>query len=165
MYAFWGYVAGHRGTHFSFVVAVIGTAVSPALILISRLPNAPADLTAWNHWRKPMLVGEAELDRGPVLVTVEYEIEAKDSDEFLAALEEFSRVRRRDGASRWGIYHDTEHPTRYLETFIVESWVEHLRQHTRLTQADREAEERLHRFVAKPTRARHFIYARRKSRS
>jgi MFS family permease len=163
--AFWGYVAGHRGTHFSFVVAAIGTAVSPVLILISRLPNTVPDLGAWDHWPKPMLVDEAELDQGPVLVTVEYEIEAKDSDEFLAALEELSRVRRRDGASRWGIYYDTEHPTRYLETFIVESWAEHLRQHTRLTLADREVEERLHRFEAKPTTVRHFIYARTKGRT
>jgi MFS family permease len=162
--AFWGYVAGHRGTHFSFLVAAIGTAVSPVLILISRLPNAPVDLGAWDHWRKPVLVGEAKLDEGPVLVTVEYEIEAKDSDEFLAALEKFSRVRRRDGASGWGVYYDTEHPTRYLETFIVESWAEHLRQHTRLTQADREVEERLHRFEAKTTTVRHFIYARSKGR-
>ncbi len=163
--AFWGYVAGHRGTHFSFLVAAIGTAVSPVLILISRLPNTAADLGAWDHWRKPMLVDEVQLDQGPVLVTVEYEIEAKDSDEFLAALEEFSRVRRRDGAARWGVYYDTEHPTLYLETFTVESWAEHLRQHDRLTQADRAVEERLHRFEAKPAKVRHFIYARTKGRT
>jgi MFS family permease len=163
--AFWGYVAGHRGTHFSFLVAAIGTAVSPVLILISRLPNTAADLGAWDHWRKPMLVDEVQLDQGPVLVTVEYEVEAKDSDQFLAALEEFSRVRRRDGAARWGVYYDTEHPTLYLETFTVESWAEHLRQHGRLTQADREVEERLHRFEAKPAKVRHFIYARAKGRT
>jgi MFS family permease len=163
--AFWGYVAGHRGTHFSFLVAAIGTAVSPVLILISRLPNTAADLGAWDHWRKPMLVHEVQLDQGPVLVTVEYEVEAKDSDQFLAALEEFSRVRRRDGAARWGVYYDTEHPTLYLETFTVESWAEHLRQHDRLTQADREVEERLHRFEAKPAKVRHFIYARTKGRT
>jgi len=163
--AFWGYVAGHRGTHFSFLVAAIGTAVSPVLILISRLPNTAADLGAWDHWRKPMLVDEVQLDQGPVLVTVEYEVEAKDSDQFLAALEEFSRVRRRDGAARWGVYYDTEHPTLYLETFTVESWAEHLRQHDRLTQADREVEERLHRFEAKPAKVRHFIYARTKGRT
>jgi len=124
-----------------------------------------ADLGAWDHWRKPMLVDEVQLDQGPVLVTVEYEIEAKDSDEFLAALEEFSRVRRRDGAARWGVYYDTEHPTLYLETFTVESWAEHLRQHDRLTQADRAVEERLHRFEAKPAKVRHFIYARTKGRT
>lgn len=161
--AFWGYVAGHRGTHFSLVAAAIGTAASPVLILISRLPDAAVDLKAWDHWGKPRLVGEVQLDQGPVLVTVEYEIEAKHADEFLAALEKFSRVRRRDGASRWGVYYDTEHPTRYLETFVVDSWAEHLRQHTRLTQGDREVEEHVHRFEAKPTKVRHFIYARSKS--
>jgi hypothetical protein len=145
------------------VAAAIGTAASPVLILISRLPDAAVDLKAWDHWGKPMLVGEVQPDQGPVLVTVEYEIEAKHADEFLAALEKFSRVRRRDGASRWGVYYDTEHPTRYLETFVVDSWAEHLRQHTRLTQGDREVEERVHRFEAKPTKVRHFIYARSKS--
>jgi MFS family permease len=160
--AFWGYVAEHRGTHFPFVAAAIGTAASPVLILISRLPDVAADLGAWDHWRKPMLMREAEPDQGPVLVTVEYEIEAVDSDEFLAALEKFSRVRKRDGASRWGVYYDTEHPTRYLETFVVDSWGEHLRQHTRFTQADREVEERVHRFDVKPTKVRHFIYAQSK---
>ncbi|PYT79384.1 MAG: MFS transporter [Acidobacteria bacterium] len=162
--AFWGFVAGHRGTHFSLVAAAIGTVASPLLILISRLPDAPVDLGAWDHWGKPMLVGEAKPEQGPVLVTVEYEIEAKDSDEFLAALKKFSRVRRRDGASRWAVYYDTEQPTHYVETFVVESWGEHLRQHTRLTQADREIEEQLHRFARKPTKVRHFIYARSKSR-
>jgi Transmembrane secretion effector len=74
-------------------------------------------------------------------------------------------VRRRDGASRWGIYYDTEHPTHYLETFLVESWAEHLRQHTRLTQADRDVEERVHRLQVKPLKVRHFIYARSKART
>ena len=162
--AFWGYAAGHRGTHFSLLAAAIGTAASPLLILISRLPDAAADLTPWDHWRKPILVEPAEPDQGPVLVTVEYEIEATNSDEFLAALEKFSRVRRRDGASRWGVYYDSEHPNHYVEAFIVDSWGEHLRQHTRLTQADREIEERVHRLAAKPTRVGHFLYARRKNR-
>jgi len=148
--AFWGYVAGHHGTHFSLVAAAIGTAASPGPILLSRLPDAAVDLKAWDHWGKPMLVGEVEPDQGPVLVTVEYEIETKHADEFIAALEKFSSVRRRDGASHWGVYYDTEHPTRYLETLVVDSWAEHLRQHTRLTQGDREVEERVHRFEAKP---------------
>jgi len=163
--AFWGYLALHRGTHLSLLAAAIGTAASPALILISRMPDKTADLRAWDPWGKPMLAGEVGLDQGPVLVTVEYEIAAKDSDEFLKALQQYSRVRRRDGASRWGIYYDTEHPTHFLEMFVVESWGEHLRQHTRLTQEDREVEERVERFPLHPPKVRHFIYARSRSRS
>jgi quinol monooxygenase YgiN len=160
--AFWGYVAGRQGTHFSLITASIGTAVCPILVLISRLPDTPVDLGAWDHWGKPMLVGDVDPSQGPVLVTVEYEVDPKKSDEFLEALHKFARVRRRDGASRWGVYRDTEHPAHYLETFIVESWAEHLRQHERLTSADRDLEENVRRFEAKAIKVRHLIYARNK---
>lgn len=160
--AFWGYVAGREGTHVSLIAAAIGTAICPTLVLISRLPDTPVDLGAWDHWGKPMLVGDIDPSQGPVLVTVEYEVDPRKSDEFLEALHKFSRVRRRDGASRWGIYRDTEHPARYIETFIVESWAEHLRQHERLTSADRGLEENVGRFESKPIKVRHFIYARGK---
>ena len=33
-------------------------------------------------------------------------------------------------------------PGRYLETFVVASWAEHLRQHERMTVADREVHNR-----------------------
>jgi MFS family permease len=158
--AFWGYVAGRQGTHISLIAAAIGTAVCPILVLISRLPDTPVDLGAWDHWGKPMLVGDVDPSQGPVLVTVEYEVEPRKSDEFLEALHKFSRVRRRDGASRWGVYRDTEHPARYIETFIVESWAEHLRQHERLTKGDRDLEENVRRFESRPIKVRHFIYAR-----
>jgi MFS family permease len=36
--AFWGYVAGWQGTHFSLISAAIGTAVCPILVLISHCP-------------------------------------------------------------------------------------------------------------------------------
>src|SRR6266571_1694969 len=144
--AFWGYVAGRQGTHISLIAAAIGTAVCPILVLISRLPDTPEDLGAWDHWGKPMLVGDVDPSQGPVLVTVEYEVEPTKSDEFLEALHKFARVRRRDGASRWGVYRDTEHPAQYVETFIVESWAEHLRQHERLMRGDRDLEENVRRF-------------------
>jgi MFS family permease len=161
--AFWGYVAAHEGTHFSLLAAAIGTAASPLLILISRLPDAPVDLGAWDHWSKPIFVGDVGLGQGPVLVTVEYDIEANQAEEFLAALQKLSRVRRRDGAYRWGIYRDTERPTHYVETFVVESWAEHLRQHERVTMADRALEENVSRFQAKPNKVTHFIYAHSKT--
>jgi hypothetical protein len=56
------------------------------------------------------------------------------------------RVRRRDGAFRWGLFSDTSDPGRFVETFVIESWGEHLRQHTRVTEADREIEERAFSF-------------------
>jgi len=41
-------------------------------------------------------------------------------------------------APGWGICRDLEATDIYLETFVVNSWAEHLRQHDRLTRADSE---------------------------
>src|SRR5258708_17248624 len=116
--AFWGYVAGRQGTHISLIAAAIGTAVCPILVLISRLPDTPVDLGAWDHWGKPMLVGEVDPSQGPVLVTAEYEVESGNADEFLEALHKFARVRRPVVASRLVLYRDSGHTTIYCAEFI-----------------------------------------------
>ena len=56
---------------------------------------------------------------------------------FLAALDRLGPERRRDGAYRWDVFEDTADPSRFVETFLVDSWLEHLRQHERVTNADR----------------------------
>jgi hypothetical protein len=44
------------------------------------------------------------------------------------------------------VYEDTAEQGRFVETFLVASWVEHLRQHERVTNADRLQEEVVLRF-------------------
>jgi hypothetical protein len=67
-------------------------------------------------------------------------------------MRELARVRRRDGAVEWGLFRDAADPARYLETFIVESWAEHLRQHERVTAVDRAVQERAVAFHLGPGR-------------
>ncbi len=50
-------------------------------------------------------------------------------------------MRRRTGARRWGLWRDPADPERFLETFVVDSWEEHLRQHQRVTATDRRVED------------------------
>jgi hypothetical protein len=52
-----------------------------------------------------------------------------------------------------------EHTDVYLESFVVTSWAEHLRQHERLTKADAELEERVNRYARAEPIVRHLIYA------
>src|SRR5207245_2556659 len=87
-----------------------------------------------------------EQDRGPVLVTVEYRIDPAQRALFLAALDRLGEERRRDGAYRWGVFEDAADPTRFVETFLVESWLEHLRQHARVTNADRVLQTEVRKF-------------------
>ena len=77
----------------------------------------------------------------------------------METIHEYGRIRRRDGAYRWGIYRDTEVADRYLEIFLVNSWSEHLRQHTRQTRADEEVEQRLYSYVSGQPEVHHLIYA------
>jgi len=114
-------------------------------------------MTPWHPWRAPVVGAELGLD-GPVLVTVEYDVRPERAADFLAAMREFGRIRRRDGASHWGICRDLEAPGRYLETFIVGSWDEHLRQHERMTRADSSIEESLRGYVRGEPVARHLLY-------
>jgi hypothetical protein len=54
--------------------------------------------------------------------------------------------RRRDGAFQWHLFCDVSNPQRQLETFFVESWAEHMRQHERVTVSDRLVEDRVNSF-------------------
>lgn len=160
--AAWGAVAARIGVHAALLCAGAGTIAATALALFLRLPDATVDLTAWNHWRVPNVeasVLAAGEDSGPVLVTVEYEVIPENVGEFLKAARRYGRIRRRDGAMRWGIFRDLENANRYLETFIVTSWAEHLRQHERMTRADHAVEERLHQYVRGMPTVRHLVSA------
>jgi hypothetical protein len=93
-------------------------------------------------------------------VTIEYRIDVKDREPFLAALERVAQERRRDGAYAWGVFEDTAERGRILETFLVESWLEHLRQHERVTNADRVLQETVGRFQTDGTpKITHFVAA------
>ena len=104
-------------------------------------------------------VCEVAHDRGPVMVTIEYRVEPIQAEAFVATLDELSHERRRDGAYAWGLFEDVAQPGRYLEYFLVASWLEHLRQHERVTRADQDIQTRALSFHAGPDQPRvsHFL--------
>ena len=107
---------------------------------------ASRDLAPSAHWPEPHLDVVPGADDGPVLVEVEYRIDPLQAEAFVRAIHDVEPIRLRDGAVHWAIYHDLSRPGRYVETFVVDSWLEHLRQHDRVTVADRAVEERVRRF-------------------
>jgi len=73
-----------------------------------------------------------------VMVTIEYVVEATKVDAFVALMVDSRRHRLRNGALSWELFRDSAEPERFVEWFLDESWVGHLRQHERLTEADLE---------------------------
>lgn len=142
--AAWGAVAQRSGLRAAF---------------FAPLPESTGDLSPWNHWRMPVVIEEvgADVEKGPVLVTIEYAVIPERTTEFVDAMHEYGRMQRRDGAYRWAIFRDTEVADRYLEIFLVNSWAEHLRQHERQTQADRELEGQIHSYLSGEPTVRHLI--------
>jgi MFS family permease len=159
--AAWGGVAQRHGIRTALLYSGIGTIASAAIALWLKLPNSSADLSPWNHWRMPVMVKGigSDLLRGPVLVTVEYSVASDQQEKFVDAMRQYARVRRRDGAYSWGIYRDIESANQYVETFMVHSWAEHLRQHERHTRADRELEQLVYTYVSGEPKVRHLLYA------
>jgi MFS family permease len=159
--AIWGKVAGIAGLPLAHILAAVGALIAIPLTWRWKLQTgARLDLTPSLHWPTPIVAGEIEHDRGPVLVTIEYKIDAKNREPFLAALERVAQERRRDGAYAWGVFEDTAEQGRILETFLVESWLEHLRQHERVTNADRVLQETVGRFQTEGTpKITHFVAA------
>jgi MFS family permease len=145
--AIWGQIAGMVGLSAAHFMAAAGALVAIPLTWHWKLQTgAGIDLTPSMHWPAPIVSHEVEADRGPVLVTVEYRIAPKDREPFLAALGKLAYERRRDGAYAWGIFEDAAEEGRMLETFLVDSWLEHLRQHERVTNADRVVQAAVYRF-------------------
>jgi len=157
--AAWGFAAGRTSPQTALLISGVGIAACLVLRFPFRLSEPGTALDVWNHWGKPVLFAEPAPDQGPVLVTVEYKIDPHRSAEFLDAIHAYQRVRRRDGATRWGVYYDTQDPGKYLETFMVDSWAEHQRQHDRFTVPDRALEDRVLSCTLEPIRVRHLIYA------
>jgi len=143
-----------------FIAAAGALLAIPATRHWTLQMGAGVDLAPSMHWPAPIVAYDIADDQGPVLVTVEYRLaSAKERESFLRALEQLSHQRRRDGAFAWGIFEDTAEKGRFLETFTVESWLEHLRQHRRVTNADRVLQDNVrHMLSAEPT-IRHFVGA------
>jgi MFS family permease len=157
----WGILAEHTSARVALLASGIGIGASILLQFVVKLPNTKVDLSAWNHWGKPEMFEEYDATLGPVLVTVKYLIDPAKAPDFLNEIYKYQRIRRRDGATRWGIFYDTQAPDVFLETFLVDSWAEHQRQHNRFTVADRELEKRVLSYTLEPTTVKHYIHAKR----
>jgi MFS family permease len=149
--AFWGTVAEHASTSIALSAAALG--------LLAGLPAARryrintggkanlASAKASGLTRSdPAAVIDLHPEDGPVRITIDYEIDPLETEQFIEAIDALKQIRLRDGAMRWGLFHDTQRPTLYVESFIVESWAEYLRQRERFTVEDLSIREKVLQF-------------------
>lgn len=135
--ALWGQVAGLTDVRSSLLLASASGLAAWLLTRRRRLEGAaPGDLTPAHAWDEPVTAFPVAPERGPVLVTIAYEIDPARADEFVAVMHESRASRLRHGVIGWELFRDTSRPGRYIEYIVEESWVEHLRRFERMTAAE-----------------------------
>ncbi len=156
--ALWGGIAGWSIplAHIlaaAVLVAGIATARRWRLGAVKGLDLRPANSSA------PIVVLEPDPSAGPVLVTVSYRVPEEAHTEFVEMMRSVERDRRRGGATEWGLYRDLADTDRFVETFEVDTWGEHLRQHERRTRTADVMLQRAREFVEGDVEVAHLISA------
>jgi len=136
--ALWGYIAALWGIPAALSGAAAGMCIGLIATRHLRLQRGSEfDLAPSILRPAPQPVNEPQPDHGPVVITIEYRVDSSRYTEFLQTLQRVRQIRRRDGAISWAVLSDVAEAGRYTEVFVVESWLEHLRQHERVTKSDR----------------------------
>lgn len=140
----WGEVSASHDIHTALLCAAGVLAGCAALGL--RWPLAQAEdrnLGPLRTWAAPATAVPVEASTGPVVVSIEYRIREEDIVEFLQAMAERRRIRRRDGAQQWRLLRDVADPMLWIERYKTPTWLEYVRHNNRITFDDASIPQRL----------------------
>jgi MFS family permease len=156
----WGQVATLIGIPAALTTAAAGMVAAIGFTWRIKLGRHQAlDFTPSMDWAAPVLAESPAPDNGSVMVTIEYRVDPARRAEFVAAMQDLREMRRRNGAYFWDLFHDSADLSRYVEIFMDESWLEHMRQHERVSVADREIQRRAKQYLAEgyEVRSEHWL--------
>ena len=164
--AVWGKLSAIAGLPIAYFVAAAGVILGIPLAWRWKLQTAAGmDFSPATHWRAPTVARKVENNRGPVLVVVEYRVEAANRAEFLGAVDELGHARRRDGAYAWGVYEDVADVGHFVETFMIDSWLELMHQRERVTNADEMLANRVGQLLVESPRITRCVSSERPHRT
>ncbi|MEL7171973.1 MAG: MFS transporter, partial [Pseudomonadota bacterium] len=150
----WGQVASLAGIPTALIAAAIGALV---MIPINRRAHlqmgAALDLAPSMHWPEPILATDSPPD-GPVMIQIAYDVRPGEEGAFTAAMQGLAASRRRGGGYRWSLMRDAAEPRRFTETWWEASWLDHQRQHSRVSKDDQKLQAEIAGFLAEGTAPR-----------
>ncbi|WP_438273462.1 MFS transporter [Thioclava arctica] len=133
----WGVLASHQGVSVALATAAFVLVIGASLGAWLRLAEfSTVDLDPLGQFDAPEPQLDIRARSGPILVLVEYEIDPKDTAQFMALMRARRRIRIRDGARQWGLLRDLENPRYWMESYHVPTWIEYLRHNARRTKND-----------------------------
>lgn len=158
----WGAVAEHLSIQWGLWLAAGSIAVG--LLLTGRISiklGSEYDFSAAESKASEPSVPPVDHDGGPVAVEIVYEVPGERRHEFIRIARELGLSRRRNGALGWRLYRDLDTPDRFIERFLVDSWLDYLRHRDRATRMDHELEQELQSLAdgARPLTTRYIAEA------
>lgn len=150
----WGMIAEEWGVSAALVTSAVTLLLGAAIGLRYALPGLVAlDLDPLT-FREPELLLDLKPRSGPIMIMVDYVVDQKDVDEFLAVMSERRRSRIRDGARQWALLRNLENPELWTESYHFPTWVDYIRHNQRRTTADQAISERLRSLHKGPEKPR-----------
>lgn len=147
----WGMIAESYGPAEALLASAALMLVGAVVGFFFRLPeHADLNLDPLNRWREPNVAFDLKARSGPIVIAIEYTIREKDLHEFLDAMAERRRIRRRDGAREWTLSRDLENPQLWVETYRTPTWHEYVRHNMRATNSDAVVSDTLRRLHSGP---------------
>ena len=132
----WGIIANSFGIPVTLSIASLALGVTIiakkrySTTLLDDLDFTPAS----DHWSLPTeLSVDPPQNDNQALITIDYKIDPKLSDEFEQSVRELGRILKSEGMAYWELYQDTTDIGHYIEIRIADTWTDHMRQHERVT--------------------------------
>ena len=133
----WGLVASHLSITFALLCASAALLLGLFASLRCRLPVTEAeDLAPSLHWPAPLVDEEVDQERGPVMVTLEVRHRPAGRRGIPGGDGRGARHASAQRRGVLGLVQDSGNRRLWLEFFIDESWLEHLRHHQRVTRGE-----------------------------
>ena len=140
----WGFVLERSDVRTALLSAAAVMLACAAMGLWRPLAKlAELNLDPLRRWQEPDTAVPVQSRTGPVVVTVEYVIDEDDVLEFLGAMDDRRRIRRRDGARNWRVLRDLADPRLWVERYETPTWLDYIRHNSRLTHDDATIPEHL----------------------
>src|SRR5688572_7204988 len=133
----WGLTAHIEDVRVALLIAAAVLFLSAMLGFWRALAEtATLNLELLQRWTEPETEVPVEARTGPVVITIQYVIAEEDIIEFLRAMDERRRIRRRDGANDWKLLRDLADPQVWIERYSTPTWLDYIRHNNRLTHED-----------------------------
>ena len=140
----WGAIAEAYGHQDALIAAAIGMVGAAAIGFALPMPEfSQSDLSPANRFREPVPALDLRGRSGPIMVMVNYQIRAKDTEAFLDLMVQRRDIRRRDGARSWVLLRDMAQPDHWSESYHIATWDDYVRHNIRRTVSDSAVTEAL----------------------